>query len=176
MSQLLFWKTTSIRGLTVEKGPQLIRVWLIVDNQPKYLITRNMKTQVSNMPPIMMNLSCVARRSISRITVLDSPNMFATSSIFLWVPWETETWVTAGRTTVYIIVIRNNSADSWSRKAPTPSGTRRRSVRGFSWRERGAKTHPDKTRPKQEEQKQTHPPRLQRGRVYNFIKAMTSFL
>lgn len=54
--------------------------------QPRYLITRNMKTQVSSMPPIMMNLSWVARLSISLITVLDSPNMLATSSIFLWVP------------------------------------------------------------------------------------------
>lgn len=54
--------------------------------QPRYLITRNMKTQVRSMPPIMMNLSWVARLSISLITVLDSPNMLATSSIFLWVP------------------------------------------------------------------------------------------
>lgn len=54
--------------------------------QPRYLMTRNMKTQVSSMPPIMMNLSWVARLSMSLITVLDSPNMLATSSIFLWVP------------------------------------------------------------------------------------------
>lgn len=54
--------------------------------QPRYLITRNMKMQVNSMPPIMMNLSWVARLSISLITVLDSPNMLATSSIFLWVP------------------------------------------------------------------------------------------
>lgn len=43
-------------------------------------------TQVSSMPPIMMNLSWVARLSISLITVLDSPSMLATSSIFLCVP------------------------------------------------------------------------------------------
>lgn len=58
----------------------------IEGGQPRYLITRNMKTQVSSMPPIMMNLSWVARLSISLITVFDSPNMLATSSIFLWVP------------------------------------------------------------------------------------------
>lgn len=34
----------------------------------------------------MMSLSWVARLSISLITVLDSPSMLATSSIFLWVP------------------------------------------------------------------------------------------
>lgn len=45
-----------------------------------------MKTQVSSIPPIMMSLSWVARLSISLITVLDSPSMLATSSIFLWVP------------------------------------------------------------------------------------------
>lgn len=49
-------------------------------------MTRNKQTQVSSMPPIMISLSWVARFSISRITVLDSPSMLATSSIFLWVP------------------------------------------------------------------------------------------
>lgn len=58
----------------------------MVGGQPRYLITKNMKTQVSSMPPIMMNLSWVARLSMSLITVLDSPSMLATSSIFLWVP------------------------------------------------------------------------------------------
>ena len=42
--------------------------------------------QVSSIPPIMINLSWVARLSMSLITVFDSPNMLATSSIFLWVP------------------------------------------------------------------------------------------
>ena len=54
--------------------------------QARYRITRNMKTQVNSMPPIMMNLSWVARLSISLITVFDSPSMLATSSIFLCVP------------------------------------------------------------------------------------------
>lgn len=54
--------------------------------QPRYLMTRKMTTQVNSMPPIMMNLSWVARFSISLITVFDKPSMLATSSIFLWVP------------------------------------------------------------------------------------------
>lgn len=66
---------------TDQKSP----LW-VDGGQPRYLITRNMKTQVNSMPPIMINLSWVARLSISLITVLDRPNMLATSSIFLCVP------------------------------------------------------------------------------------------
>lgn len=58
-------------------------VWV----HPRYRITRNMKMHVSSIPPIMIHLSWVARLSMIRITVLDRPSMFATSSIFLWVPW-----------------------------------------------------------------------------------------
>lgn len=47
-----------------------------------------MTKQVASIPAIMMNLSCVARFSIKRMTVFDKPNMFATSNIFLWVPYE----------------------------------------------------------------------------------------
>lgn len=56
--------------------------------QLRYLTARNMTKQVASIPAIMMNLSCVARFSIKRMTVFDKPNMFATSNIFLWVPWK----------------------------------------------------------------------------------------
>lgn len=52
----------------------------------RYCTTRNIITQVKIIPPIMKYLSWKARFSISRITVLDKPNMLATSRIFLWVP------------------------------------------------------------------------------------------
>lgn len=54
--------------------------------QLRYLTTRNMTMQVISMPPTMRNLSWLALFSIRRITVLDNPSMFATSSIFLCVP------------------------------------------------------------------------------------------
>ncbi|TNN41176.1 hypothetical protein EYF80_048664 [Liparis tanakae] len=46
-----------------------------------------MKTQVASMPPTMISLSVVARLSMSLITVLDSPSMLATSSIFFVDLW-----------------------------------------------------------------------------------------
>lgn len=83
--------------------------------QPRYLITRNMKTQVNSMPPIMMNLSWVARLSISLITVFDSPNMLATSSIFLWVtcvePKQSHTHV--NRLDMLTLNILGNSGIRW---------------------------------------------------------------
>lgn len=85
MKFVLMLEIHIIRDDVLQKCPRLIKkppLW-IVGGQPRYLITRNMKTQVSSMPPIMMNLSWVARLSISLITVFDSPNMLATSSIFL---------------------------------------------------------------------------------------------
>lgn len=68
------------------KCPRLVSWRWRDDCQPRYLMTRNIKTQVNNIPPIMMNLSWVARLSMNLITVLERPNMLATSSIFLCVP------------------------------------------------------------------------------------------
>lgn len=52
----------------------------------RYCTTRNITKQVTIIPPIMKYLSWKARFSISRITVLDKPNVLATSRIFFWVP------------------------------------------------------------------------------------------
>lgn len=110
--------------------------------QPRYLITRNMTTQVNSMPPIMMNLSCVARLSISLITVFDSPNILATSSIFLWVPCAEpkQQWshVRLGYNShkmfriIPTLHVHPSSSDFTRRRVPTPSLTNY-SVTSFSW-------------------------------------------
>ena len=91
--------------------------------QPRYRITRNMKMHVSNMPPIIMNLSWVARLSISLITVLESPSMLATSSIFLWVPCvEQKRPVISNSSAGVMIIIYTDG----SLGMPTPCLTRQR--------------------------------------------------
>lgn len=64
---------------TISSGSSLV-------THVRYCTMRNIITQVTIMPPIMKYLSWKARFSISRITVLDKPNVLATSRIFFWVP------------------------------------------------------------------------------------------
>ena len=51
-----------------------------------YLYTRNMTTQVPTIPPKRTYLSPSCLRSVSRITILDMPNVDAMSNIFFWIP------------------------------------------------------------------------------------------
>lgn len=138
--------------------------------QPRYLMTRNIKTHVSSIPPIMMNLSWPARLSISLITVLDSPNMLATSSIFLWVPcaqprqsshvldWDITTSKYTHKHNVFwrmkalcddIVIIQTNSSDFGRRviaNAQPDAPLRHKVLMARN------KTHPDKRRPEAKNQ------------------------
>ena len=52
----------------------------------KYFHKRNIKIHVNIIPPYKINLSWADLLSISLNTVLESPNVFATSKTFLWAP------------------------------------------------------------------------------------------